>query len=522
MSRALKIPEIVDAIFAEKNDGFPWSKRPLAALARTCRAFHDPALHQLWRSQNTLHNLIRCLPRDLWEEIRVSRQLPGFSTQNWGLLATIALNMPQHVLLPNLRALRSSGAKSEADYPSLRLLLNPGLKRLSWPLPITSSNLSLLPILARDCPLLTTLDVSHSALGVLPKLDSIHLQCLALSRFTRALNHLEDVILEQVDHLAFDHLACLPNLRSISIIMPRKLAPNTSTAQINEPPRFEALRNLELRISDLEAAVSYFPAFSNCRLDTVRISTNRLAMNTTIAALYAAVSSHVVHDTLRILDIGGPISSVHPSLLVLPIPAPDDIPQYLVNGHALHPLFDFSYLTSLTLCAPVGFDIDDDTAWLMAAAWSRLTYLHIERATSVSHPPSLTLYGLSAFAWHCLALQRLEIAFDARHVPQWDTTTEIRILQKSLDELQVGTSPLHDPPSVAKFLSGIFAGPVEIEYGLLGNDGEFQDERNVDEETRRRFRLWDKVSEFLSVMEEAREEERNWARMGVISSPRPA
>ncbi|KAJ7118350.1 hypothetical protein C8R44DRAFT_878949 [Mycena epipterygia] len=231
--------------------------------------------------------------------------------------------------------LSSRDQANEADFPSLRLLLN---SSLSWPLPITPSDLSLLPILAHYCPLLATLDLSHSAFAGLPKVDSIHLQRLALSTFTRAQHHLEDVTLEQLDRLAFDHLSRLPTLRSMVLILPTTLEPNIFIAPSTVQPRLPALRNLELQISNLEAAASYFPAFSYCRFDTVRISTNGLAVNTIIAALHAAVSSHVAHDTL---DIGGRPSSGHRPLRVLPIPARDGVPQYLVNHHTLRPLFEF-------------------------------------------------------------------------------------------------------------------------------------------------------------------------------------
>jgi hypothetical protein len=48
--------------------GKSW-KRPalndLAVVARTCRAFHGPALDALWRS-SALVNLLRCMPSDLY------------------------------------------------------------------------------------------------------------------------------------------------------------------------------------------------------------------------------------------------------------------------------------------------------------------------------------------------------------------------------------------------------------------------------------------------------------------------
>ncbi|KAJ7226753.1 hypothetical protein GGX14DRAFT_488260, partial [Mycena pura] len=41
----------------------------LAALARTCKIFKEPALDALWRSQHTLDNILRLLPSNAWSHI---------------------------------------------------------------------------------------------------------------------------------------------------------------------------------------------------------------------------------------------------------------------------------------------------------------------------------------------------------------------------------------------------------------------------------------------------------------------
>ncbi|KAJ7626228.1 hypothetical protein B0H17DRAFT_1218680 [Mycena rosella] len=421
--------------------------------------------------------------------------------------------MPEHILLPNLRSLGTWAAQDESTFPYLRLLLNPCLKNLSWPLPVTPSNLSLLPPLARECPSLTTIYIRNYEFGALPAADLPDLQHPAVSTFTRRLSRLEHVTLEKADRTAFDHLAHIPNLRSLSLFLPRRLQPNTFSAEPPDPLPFLALRTLQFHILDLEVAVPYFPAFAYSRLELLRVSTNALARNSAIAAIYTAVSSHIAQDTLRSLAIGTMTTAFPGSYYALPVPAQHDIPQFLVSGEALRPLFAFSDLVCLTLRSPVGFDIDDTTAWLMAPAWPRLTFLSIISATGVSHPPSLTLYGLSAFSRHCPALCELEILFDARHVPPFDGTAEIRNFQQCLGCLSVGASLLEDPPAVATFLSGIFAGPVDINSTLIGDDGYVLREADADDEMRERSKLWRKVSELVSIIEGARVEERHWAHM---------
>ncbi|KAJ7060552.1 hypothetical protein C8F01DRAFT_1143080 [Mycena amicta] len=47
---------------------FPPASETLLALATTCTTFQEPALDALWREQNTLDNLVKCLPSDTWME----------------------------------------------------------------------------------------------------------------------------------------------------------------------------------------------------------------------------------------------------------------------------------------------------------------------------------------------------------------------------------------------------------------------------------------------------------------------
>jgi hypothetical protein len=62
MHRCLMIPEICLQIC----EILP--RNTLAAMARSCRAFEEPALSILWRRQDSLRPIMGCLPADLWQE----------------------------------------------------------------------------------------------------------------------------------------------------------------------------------------------------------------------------------------------------------------------------------------------------------------------------------------------------------------------------------------------------------------------------------------------------------------------
>lgn len=71
MHRALVVLDIIQEIFAHLRSPSSWlhleEKRlcwkDLAALARTCKAFHEPAMDLLWKNMHGICPLLGCVPR---------------------------------------------------------------------------------------------------------------------------------------------------------------------------------------------------------------------------------------------------------------------------------------------------------------------------------------------------------------------------------------------------------------------------------------------------------------------------
>jgi hypothetical protein len=74
MQAALRTPELVSLIIDQIKPEVPETKykddsarlRTLAHLARACRAFQNASLDALWCEVQSMTQLIRCLPDDLW------------------------------------------------------------------------------------------------------------------------------------------------------------------------------------------------------------------------------------------------------------------------------------------------------------------------------------------------------------------------------------------------------------------------------------------------------------------------
>jgi hypothetical protein len=80
MHRALLVSELIGIIFQylgelDLRSLSPNPKRSWAACARTCRAWHEPALNLIWESLDSLLPLLKLFPREAFAES--SRKIPA-------------------------------------------------------------------------------------------------------------------------------------------------------------------------------------------------------------------------------------------------------------------------------------------------------------------------------------------------------------------------------------------------------------------------------------------------------------
>lgn len=64
--RALLVPDVLLVIFEQVNHSTEFrrsSRKYLAALASTCKAFHEPAMDLLWADMNGIDPLLGCVTR---------------------------------------------------------------------------------------------------------------------------------------------------------------------------------------------------------------------------------------------------------------------------------------------------------------------------------------------------------------------------------------------------------------------------------------------------------------------------
>ncbi|KAJ7798876.1 hypothetical protein B0H14DRAFT_2388426, partial [Mycena olivaceomarginata] len=162
----------------------------------------------------------------------------------------------------------------------------------------------------------------------------------------------------------------------------------------------------------------------------------------------------------------------------------------------LRPLLAFLHLTSVTLCAPAGFDLNDATVGDMARAWPRIKSLHLYASDYAHILSNVTLGALVLLARHCPELSGLSLTLDATApVPDLETENK-RLRQWRLDSLGVSLSPIAAPLAVAVFLSSVFP---ELKW-VRGDDMQ--------------YKSWAEVGKALPALRKARAEEEHWFRRG--------
>ncbi|KAJ7193243.1 hypothetical protein GGX14DRAFT_593050 [Mycena pura] len=453
MHRAWDIVELVENICAHlapadlvrlKTD----TAKDLALLSRTSTIFLDPALDVLWRSQDSLIHLLRCMPDDLLEipvvppdperryshgrsppapPIRLRRPiLPtdwerplfymrrvkffsmGRPTRYSDVLDAFGPCLPTPYIFPNLEKLWWN----EPPFTHLSFFLT--LRLTNIHLSSVNTELSVISNYVLQCPGLKTVHLSLKAGGVYnPAARSIW----PFSSIVRGLMHIEDLHVPEVNSTAMEHLAQLPRLKSLGF---------SYQGALEEPQPFEQ----SVR----------FPAL-------FRLSVPLVA--TAAWDFYSTLAAHCSHTSLLQILNGGQTQ--------LPgEPTPEQIVANSVGGDILQPLFSFPNLHKVQLRHPVGFDLDDATILVMARSWPRITSLSLVASTTSHMPSRVTLEGLYAFAQHCPRLYELTITFDATLAPRTLPSDETRTNQLCLKCLNLGYSPVGDPGPVAEFLFSIF------------------------------------------------------------------
>ncbi|KAH7906104.1 hypothetical protein BJ138DRAFT_671320 [Hygrophoropsis aurantiaca] len=468
MHKSSLTPEIMRIICSEVLEpSDPNSRRLFSRLARTCRAFKDPALNALWSYLPSLKPLIQCLPSDLWwldldsgnltfrramlpadwaifKDYAARVRTLGAATNNtpvftifqgidFEVISVLSCTLARkNALLPNLRELNwLSGSHSSHIF--LQLFLPTHLKRLNvsfifWGI-LSQSVIASVPTFSSfvtefKCPKIPASSVS------------------AVSKSIRQWYLLERVEIGMLDHLALDHLAILASLKRLTLHLPSVTKPDSKICLFGPSlPHLEVFARSMDDVRNWLRPMYFAPFLFTVTFDQPSGPPALLEFMMFISQRFS--TDHLLN--IWLLGSGLSIGSLR-------------------RDH-LAPLFQFSKLRSLDLAGFNSSGLDDSDLWLIAQSWPDLLAIGLgDGVKNEAHQvPNTTLNGLVVLLKRCIHLQDLGLVFSTSLAG--NMTLERPgggVCNSNITTLSVGCSPITNPAAVAAYLSAILPSVTRI------------------------------------------------------------
>ncbi|KAI6041624.1 hypothetical protein EDC04DRAFT_1223582 [Pisolithus marmoratus] len=483
MHPCLCVDEILRLVFRCIED-----RSTLCALARTCRAFHNPATDLIWETLTAMEPILqhlspaRLVPKATGSYIKLSHSL---SDDDWNIVRRLSscvrrfhIVLEQHVplhgaitnavpqwfcfltsppdpsfLFPNLRSLsyrvdryldkrgteNIHAETSEAVILFFHLLLGPHLSALRFEMPGTfysHLDISSIPVL---CPNIHTLNIGGRNLNW----GGFQIPDEALYQFSRVvseLSHLETVRSYETSWELLSSLAQAKRLRRLLLLLPNRLGPGPDLPSHNI---FLQLRTLYIRADSHTSCTDLFRWTSFNEVNEIYVECS-LPVNS-VHSLQALVDmSSLISLQCKHLEFLWIFSLYHDFDTPTAWPRP-----------MLEPYQSFYQLRVVALQTSFSLALADNDFEDMVKAWPHLEVFHLFHDGIMSPPVHLTLRGVTALLHHCPKLKHFTLMFDATHVPERVTplsrSTVVR--NTAVKYMGVYTSPVSESSDVAAYLS---------------------------------------------------------------------
>ncbi|KAJ7612893.1 hypothetical protein DFH06DRAFT_1307976 [Mycena polygramma] len=473
MHRALEILEVVEIVCSNLSPDIPGSRATLAALAISCKIFHDPALHILWRTQRSLVPLLSCMPQHLFN-VRPKlasaksplRLLQAIRTRDWDRAFSYAIRVENFCfesepglanilpalnlcfacgsLYPHLKRL-SYASILGVDFGYIRIFLTHTLVGIDLQCSPSIIHCSMISALGRVCPGLKDIEISF---GDGPDCGAED----AISDLLCSLHHLTSVSVPCPDLPALKAIAQRPSITSLHLWR----LPDFALSNLPTAPWFLQLRSLAVDYTDVYAATTFLQMAVYMQLRSLDVGFEDLFSVAEMEKFFKALAGSCSHSALESVSLATQDidkAQIEGAAAV----------QFAVTDHLLRMLTCFGNITTLNISSWVEFDVGDSTLEALARAWPRLNTFKL--CLSYPRPPDwplplrVTVQSLYTFARYCPNLRALELTLNATTDPlpsENIATPRISITQECLTELGVNQSPISNPPAIAGVLSGIF------------------------------------------------------------------
>ncbi|OAX32034.1 hypothetical protein K503DRAFT_777069 [Rhizopogon vinicolor AM-OR11-026] len=459
MHRALVVSEVLLEIFAYLDPtlllswpGKRWLS--LAALARTCKTFHEPAMDLLWADVDGMAPLLGCVPRlhpliyplgtkccSGWSQgveplsehearqflLHAARVRSISRTCDDGYFHLLTVLRTEACVFPKLRVLEWSNLR---DTSLLHLFLSPVLRRCA--LPVFHSDLK---SIATSCPLLENLSILTPAAHISNELS-------LLSDIIRSYKWLVDLRCPHLDFAAWKHLSNLPTLLTVRI----------HERDIHHPMDWDHLYSAHFfNLTTLTFCV-------NTSADVITVMQHSKFPLLQEFRLVVAVLSWVdAQQLFRVLPLCNACETLEHIEISSYNQGNDELSNmpFTAVGHFLC----FSQLRSLRLSICYPIYVNNDLLLEAMSSWSHMRRLELRDAL-----PTVTFRGLFTALRKCPHLHTLLLPMDAANIDV-DSDSEAESFQHtSLRTWNVGDSYIEDPGSIARIIFSMLPSIGRIDY----------------------------------------------------------
>ncbi|KAF8550691.1 hypothetical protein OG21DRAFT_1487585 [Imleria badia] len=464
MHHALQIQEILLNIFGYSRDPSITSTN-LPALARTCRAFKEPALDVLWKELHNPSPLAQCLP----EASHYSQTTPhgkrySFSkplTQiEWGILRSYTRR---------IRSLYNYG--DGLNWESVSTFLNPPTTEPLFPnlRSLSAARLTEVKIkhlLHMPFPSLISLDL----FAIKPKdLHSLQGSLESFFKFSPNISKLR-ILLSQPDMMfskffstyicrwrnlrtvdcsnialdvdAFSHLSRMPAFTRFHC------PPNATLPPADSPLFFSNLHHLNLRSEFLDPISQLLSRIRVPAITDVTAYVEKCPSKHAFSSL-ASIQTSAIGHTLQNLRFDEGLGIIMQDRR--------DV-MYVLGFEDLQPCKVFSNLRRIYLDLGWDVNLSDGEMLTLVSTWPHLEHLFINEECGWNTPGGITPNGLLRLLQTCPSLSEIGLAIDTRSYTEFrESPASLGLTLPSTFTIDVLDSFIEEEsiPAIAAFLAGI-------------------------------------------------------------------
>ncbi|KAI9567216.1 hypothetical protein HD554DRAFT_1008723 [Boletus coccyginus] len=447
MHRALYLEEILCNIFSYipfcSHLPFPiplqehfLSQKDFLSLARTCRAFKEPALDILWVRLEDLSPLVRCLPEDSWENSKGVYSLNRRLEQaDWDIILGYTRRVQTLPNLHDLCGLAVDCFEELSRPPSSTVSIFPKLRDVGLTAPCHQMSRFVRQL---SSPRLTNLYLAHTeTLG--NAIDAFGEGCPNMVSFRVTVwtwanpdtisslichwPNLYSVNCMEVDLnvAALSHLSRLHNLRYLEFRLHDEVADLIQSSQSGSSIlTFSALWSLRMASRSITSDWKFLHHFRLPVIAKLTVSPRVSPTLPELISFFAVLQENCTHNTLIGLNViledslGSESSSSISEI-------GEDLPPYYITFDHLRPLTVFANILTIDVDLGCGVDLNERELLCLASSWPRLECFSVCSRQHWTASSGITPGGFVQLLERCRSLKSLDIMFDTRgytEIPQ--------------------------------------------------------------------------------------------------------